>query len=165
MPSPVSKLLRYDGDTGVHLHEIAQRTPTRSALNPLGLWASALKRAIIYLVYYCPKKSSRAARTANVLRSDSHGPKIAIKKIRWGVSRDAPVAPPPPGRTTRRPERFGLPKIGAICGEQNPRPSRLCPVLCPPPNPTERDGVSQHRWKALLDKESVALRHNWSHPV
>jgi hypothetical protein len=38
--------------------------------------------------------------------------------------------------------------------------SELCPVLCPPPNPTKCDGVSRHRWKALRDKVSVALRHN-----
>ena len=41
----------------------------------------------------------------------------------------------------------------------------LCPVLCPPPNPTECDGVSLARWIALLENESVAIHHNWSHSV
>jgi hypothetical protein len=36
----------------------------------------------------------------------------------------------------------------------------LCPVLCPPPNPTERDGVSPHRWKPLLDETSVTIHNN-----
>jgi hypothetical protein len=41
----------------------------------------------------------------------------------------------------------------------------LCPGLCPPPNPTECDGLSLYRWKALLDKAPIAIRHNWSHSV
>ncbi len=41
----------------------------------------------------------------------------------------------------------------------------MCPILCPPPNPTECDGVSLRRWKALLGKASVAIRHNRSHSV
>jgi hypothetical protein len=35
----------------------------------------------------------------------------------------------------------------------------LCPVLCPPPIPTECDRVSLHRWKALSDVAFVAFRH------
>src|SRR5437764_9167909 len=42
---------------------------------------------------------------------------------------------------------------------------KVCPVLCPPPNHSERDGVSLVRWKALEDKASVAIRRNWSHSV
>ena len=42
---------------------------------------------------------------------------------------------------------------------------RLCPVSCPPPNPTECDGVPVDRWKTLLDKESVAIHRKSSHSV
>ena len=41
----------------------------------------------------------------------------------------------------------------------------MCPILCPPPNPTECDGVYDHRWKPLLGKASVALHHVWYHSV
>ena len=46
-------------------------------------------------------------------------------------------------------------------GSYSGRPTRfkLCPVLCPPPNPTECYRMSGNRWKALLDKASVAFPH------
>jgi hypothetical protein len=47
----------------------------------------------------------------------------------------------------------------------NHRASELCPILCPPPNPTKCDGVSLHRRKALLDKAFVAFHRNSSHSV
>ena len=37
----------------------------------------------------------------------------------------------------------------------------LCPVLCPPPNPTKCYRLSGQRLKALLDKASVTIRRRW----
>jgi hypothetical protein len=38
--------------------------------------------------------------------------------------------------------------------------AKTVPTFVPPPNSTECDGVLRYRSKALLDKASVALRHN-----
>ena len=37
----------------------------------------------------------------------------------------------------------------------------LCPILCPPPTPTECDGVSQKPSNVLQGKPFVTLHRNW----
>lgn len=78
--------------------------------------------------------------------TDLHGPTLTFAD---GVGVGAPGAP--------RMCRLAIWTTASIVA--------LCPVLCPPPNPTECAGVSRHRWKALLDKASVTIRSKWSYSV
>jgi hypothetical protein len=58
-----------------------------------------------------------------------------------------------------------VPWVVTVAGTPHPGiPSReLCPVLCPPPNPTTCHRLSPRGWSVLLDKAFVAVHHNWLH--
>ena len=71
------------------------------------------------------------------------------------------MTPPPPPLQAGQLGDLGFSADDSAIAATKSKADRLCPVLWPPPNPTECDGLSQHRWKGLLDKESVAFHHNW----
>jgi hypothetical protein len=52
-------------------------------------------------------------------------------------------------------------KRGAAPNGPSKTLARLCPVLCPPPNPTGSDQWSDNHWKALLEKTFVAICSKW----
>ena len=58
-----------------------------------------------------------------------------------------------------RPMTFAPQTIGANrMGLPNQCSQRLCPVLCPPPNPTDCDRLLPNRWKPLCSMTSVTFR-------